>query len=325
MKIATFVIARLMPIWILAFAAWAVFSPELFSPLRAVSSFALGFVLLIMGLTLDLGRLKVLIQKPKAPLVGSAGKWVIAPLVSLLVAYLFFSSTQFFAGVVMAGIVPSGTSANLNSLIAKGDLALSITMSAMDTLIGPLITPALAKLFIGSSVHFAYLPFLWKMTKIVFLPLIIGIFIQYKVPKIQQYVKPAAPIFSSAALYIVVLGIASQASKPLLGHPAILPSLFLCVILQIILQMLLGYLFAKFLRYDEAECRSIVFEVGICNAALATVLANDTFGPLAGLAAMANMVCNLTLGSLLAAILASIPVRISLKKVMIKEIPYNKF
>lgn len=115
----------------------------------------------------------------------------------------------------------------------------------------------------------------------------------------------------------MVLGIASQASIPLLEHPAILPSLFICVILQIILQMLLGYLFARFLHYDETECRSIVFEVGICNAALATVLANDTFGPLAGLAAMANMVCNLTLGSLLAAILASIPVRASLKKVII--------
>lgn len=324
MKIATFVIARLMPIWIVVFASWAVFSPELFSPLSDLSSLALGFVLLIMGLTLDLDRLMVLIQKPKAPLVGSAGKWVIAPLVSLIVAYLFFSSTQFFAGVVMAGIVPSGTSANLNSLIAKGDLALSVTMSAVDTLIGPLVTPLLAKLFIGSSVHFDYFSFLWKMTKIVFLPLIVGIFIQYKIPKIQQQVKPAAPIFSSISLYIVVLGIASRASLPLLKHPAILPSLFLCVILQIILQMLLGFLFAKFFRYDAAECRSIVFEVGICNSALATVLANDTFGPLAGLAAMVNMVCNLTLGSLLAAILASIPIMTSLKKVTIKEVSYNK-
>ncbi|WHY94503.1 bile acid:sodium symporter family protein [Neobacillus cucumis] len=320
MKTATFVIARLMPLWIVAFAAWAIFSPELFSPLSGYTSLALSFVLLIMGLTLDLERLIVLIQKPKVPLVGSAGKWVIATVVSVIVGYLFFSSTQFFAGVVMAGIVPSGTSANLNTLIAKGDLALSVTMSAVDTLIGPLLTPALAKFFIGSSVHFDYFSFVWKMTKIVFLPLIVGIFIQYKFPKLQQHVKPAAPIFSSVALYIVVLGIASQASIPLLAHPAILPSLFLCVSLQIILQMMLGYFFAKVLRYDEAVCRSIVFEVGICNSALATVLANDAFGPLAGLAAMANMVCNLTLGSLLAAVLASIPFRTSLQKVTYHKI-----
>lgn len=195
MKTATFLIARLMSIWIVALAAWAVFSPGLFSPMNSVTGLALGFVLLIMGLTLDLERLIVLIQKPKAPLVGSFGKWVIAPLISLIVAYLFFSSTQFFAGVVMAGIVPSGTSGNLNSLIAKGDLPLSVTMSAVDTLIGPLVTPALAKFFIGSSVHFDYFSFVWKMTKIVFLPLIVGIFIQYKFPKIQQHGKAAAPIF----------------------------------------------------------------------------------------------------------------------------------
>ncbi|MFT9847151.1 bile acid:sodium symporter family protein [Aneurinibacillus sp. REN35] len=309
MRMATLVISRLMPLWIIVFATWGIFSPDLFAGWHLAASPALGFVLFIMGITLDRSRLGILLQNPRIPLLGSLGKWVIGPAVSVMIGLLFFGVSELFYGVVMAGIVPSGTSANLNSLIGRGDLALSVTMSAIDTMIGPLLTPLLAKWLIGTSVQFAYLPFLWKMIKIVFLPLLLGIVVQHFFPRSHEAIKPYASILSALSLYIVVIGIASNASSSLLEHAAILPALFFCVILQILLQMLGGYVYARWLRCSDAECRSMIFEVGICNTALATVLANDTFGPLAGLASMANMVCNLTLGSLLAVILASTPLR----------------
>lgn len=309
MKAATIIIARLMPLWIIVFAIWGIAMPHLFSGWDALTGPALGFVLFVMGLTLDRSRLGVLLKKPKIPLLGSFGKWVIGAVVSLVIGLLFFGVSELYYGIIMAGIVPSGTSANLNSLIGRGDLALSITMSAFDTLVGPLLTPFLAKLILGASVSFAYLPFLWKMMKIVFLPLMLGIAVQHYMPKAHVAVQRFAPILSALALYIVVLGITANASSSLLSHMYILPALFLCVGIQVFLQMALGYGYGKWIGASDAECRSMLFEVGICNSALATVLAHDTFGPLAGLAAMANMVCNLTFGSLAAVLFSFIPLR----------------
>ncbi|WLV24901.1 bile acid:sodium symporter family protein [Aciduricibacillus chroicocephali] len=309
MKIATIIIARLMPLWIVVFAMWGISEPDLFKGWNMATGPALGLVLFIMGLTLDRSRLGILLKKPKIPLLGSLGKWIIGAVVSIIIGLLFFGVSELFYGIIMAGIVPSGTSANLNALIGRGDLALSITMSAFDTLIGPLLTPLLAKVIIGTSVHFAYLPFLWKMTRIVFIPLIFGILLQNYYPKLNDFIKPYASIISALSLYVVVLGITAKSSSSLLAHTYVLPALFLCVVIQVVLQMLLGFGYAKWIGCTDAECRSMLFEVGICNSALATVLASDAFGSLAALASMANMVANLTLGSLAGVILSTIPLR----------------
>ncbi|CAG7654449.1 bile acid:sodium symporter family protein [Paenibacillus allorhizosphaerae] len=311
MRIATIIISRFMPVWIVVFAAAGVFYSERFESWSIATGPALGLVLFLMGLTMDRSRLGVLLKHPKMPLLGSLGKWLIGAAVSVAVGLLFFGFSEFYYGIVMAGIVPSGTSANLNALIGRGDLALSIAMSAFDTLIGPLLTPVLAKWLIGSAVHFEYWSFLWKMMKIVFVPLLSGIVLQRFFPQSGQAVKPYASILSALSLYVVVLGIAANGSGPLLEHASVLPKLFAAVSLQIVLQMVLGYGYAVWIGCGDAECRSMLFEVGICNTALSTVLANDAFGPLAGLASMANMVCNLTLGSLAAVILSSTPLRSS--------------
>ncbi len=309
MKHTTFFVARLMPLWIVFFSIWGIYEPRLFSSWSHATGPALGFVLFMIGLTLDRSRLSLLIKKPQTPLLGSLGKWIIAPLVSLGIGLIFFGTSKIFYGVLMAGIVPSGTSANLNAFIARGDLALSVTMSAVDTIVGPLFTPILAKWLLGSSVHIGDLFFLWKMLRIVFFPLMSGILIQHFFPRLSLKASAFSSILSALALYVVVLSIASGGSHALLSHAGMLPKLFLCVCLQILLQMGLGYYYARAMKWRDAECRSMLFEVGICNTALSTILANDAFGPLAGLASMANMVCNLTLGSLFAALLSMRPLR----------------
>lgn len=307
LRFVTFILARLMPIWIVFFALWGIYNPGIFKDWNTATSPALGFVLFIMGVTIDRKRLSNLVKHPNKPLLGSLGKWVIGPFISFFIGFLFFGFSELFYGIMMAGIVPSGTSANLNSLIGKGDLNLSVTMSAVDTLVGPLLTPILAKFFLGSNIHFDYFSFLLKMIEIVFLPLIFGVVFQSIIPTCNRIIKPYASIICALCLYVVVIGVSSNASHLLLENTSILGTLFLCVCLQIILQMSLGYIYAKFIRLSESECRSILFEVGICNTALATVLANVTFGPLAALASMANMISNLTIGSFVAFVLGSIP------------------
>lgn len=303
-----FIAARLMPAWILVFAAVAMRWSSAFTPWSHATAPALGFVLFIMGLILDLDRLRVLVRTPWQVLTGSLGKWMIASGVAVVLGYLFFGRhSPLTDGLIMAGVVPSGTSANLNAMVARGDLPLSIAMSAVDTFVGPLVTPALSTGFAGSGVHMAYWPFVWKMALIVFFPLAAGIVLQMAIPVLRRAVQPIGSILSALALYVVVLGVVAPASGPLLEHVSLLLPVVAAVVLQILLQMGLGYLYARAVRFDIPARRSMIFEVGICNTALAAVLATQAFGPMAGVVAMANMVCNLTLGSLAAVWLGSRP------------------
>ncbi len=304
LRMMTFTVSRLMPVWILVCAATAFRFHALFSGLESFVGLGIGFVMFLMGTTLEVSRLVTLLKKPWPVVLGSMGKWVFAPVIGVMVATLFLGAqTETAAGIMMAGIVPSGSSANLNSLIGGGDVAYSVTMSAMDTLIGPLLTPLLAKLFVGTDVHIAYFPFLWKMLQLVFLPLMFGVLIQSIVPRVKTDVTPIAPILSALALYGIVLVIVSGASNVLVHNIRTLPFIGCAVTLQVGGQMMVGYLYGRVLRLEERSRRSLVFQVGISNSALAAVLSNEIFGSLAAVAAIANMVCNLTMGSLLAAFL----------------------
>ncbi|KLU60590.1 sodium bile acid symporter family protein [Peptococcaceae bacterium CEB3] len=303
-RIMVFVVSRLMPVWILVFAAVAFRFSSFFSGLGSYVGLGLGSVMFFTGIALDLTRLVALLKKPLPVVFGSMGKWIFASALSVILASLFFGlHTPTAAGIVMAGIVPSGTSANLNSLIGGGDVAYSITMSALDTVIGPILTPLLAKLFLRTYVHIAYFTFVWKMLRLVFLPLVSGVLIQTVLPRVKKLLMPVTPIISALALYGVVLGIVSGASDVLVHSAGALPLIGFAVTLQVGTQMMIGYLYGRALRLGESSCRSLVFEIGISNSALAAVLSNEVYGSLAAVAAIANMVCNLTMGGLLAALL----------------------
>ncbi len=308
MRLLNIVVAKLMPLWILVVSLIAYHWSSAFSGWSHISDYALGFVLFIMGITLERKRLTKYIRNPKIPLLGSLGHWIIAPGVSVVLAWLFFGlHTQLANGVIMNGTVPSGSSSNLNTLVANGDLSLSVGMAGIDTLIAPLITPALSKLFAGQSVHLAYVPFVLKTARIVFLPLISGILIQIIMPHIHTLVRQVSSLLSALALYVVVIGIVAPASLSVSEHVGVLLPVLACVILQIILQLSIGGLYARLLKFKPAAVRSELFEVGICNTALAAVLATDAFGALAGVACMINVVCCLVIGSLVAVYMSKLP------------------
>ncbi len=260
----------------------------------------------MMGVTMDLGQLKHFLKKPALPLIGIAGKWTVLFGMSFLLAKFFFAhNAQLAGGVILTGAVPSGTSANLFSLIGGGNVALSVTMSALDTLAGPALTPVLAHWAIGPFVQFSLWPFVWQMIRVVFIPLITGGLFQLFGRRLSKGLKKVTPALSALALYIVVLGVVSKASSAFLVNKQILIPLILEVVLQVSIPMLAGYWYAKLWRMDEASCRSVLFEVGIPNAALAAVLAAANIGALAGLVAVLNMIGNLTFGAVAASLLLS--------------------
>lgn len=295
------ILTKFLALWIVCSALLAYHFPEQFAFLQDWTSPALAFILFSMGLTLSRESLKRVIIQPRNALLGVLGKWTLTLGVSLFLAFLFFGDQpDLMAGVILSGAVPSGTSANLYTFMAGGTLALSIMMSAIDTLVGPFFTPLIMKVSVGSIVPVSFLPLFLQMVYVVLLPIALGLAVQWKWESKLAHIRQVIPVLSAFALIIVDLAVVSSAQKSLEQNLDILPWLFLCVFFQITIPMVLGYFFGASLQMPEADRRSIVYEFGICNTALAALLAMDHISPIAAVPAVANMITNTSTGALIA-------------------------
>ncbi|UFJ40875.1 bile acid:sodium symporter family protein [Brevibacillus humidisoli] len=297
----TMIATKLLPFWIICASILAYQQPHVFSFLHSWTAPSLAFILFTMGLTLSRESLRRVITRPKVALLGVGGKWTVTLGISVLLAVLFFpDNPALLAGVVLAGAVPSGTTANLYTYMAGGALALSITMSAIDTLIGPFLTPIIMEKTVGSVVPVQFFPVFMQMVYVVLLPIALGLLVQWKWEKHLTQVRQVIPLLSTVAVLIINLAVVSGAQAMLQTYLSLLPLLFLCVFLQVTLPMLFGYLFGAGLRAEEAERRALSYEFGICNTALAALLAMHHISPIAAVPAVANMITNTSVGALIA-------------------------
>ncbi|GGA18821.1 bile acid:sodium symporter family protein [Psychrobacillus lasiicapitis] len=300
-RIATHIISKYMPAWIVVLSFIAYFLPNLFIPIRNLTGLGLGTIFLLMGLSLSTEKLLLVIKNPKHALIGVLLKWSIMVAISICVAYLFFgNNAELATGIILAGTVPSGTSANVYTFIAGGEAALSITMATMDTVISPILTPTLVQFFAGKLIPIAFWPLFLNIIYIVFIPLFLGLYIQWKFGEKIEKVKPYTPVLSQLALFIVVLSVVSSAQSSLQANLSILPLIFVAVFFQVSIPMCAGYLLAKWWKVPEQNARAILFHTGICNTALAATLAMEHVSSLAAVPAVANMVVNLTIGAIVA-------------------------
>ncbi|MCM3568501.1 bile acid:sodium symporter family protein [Neobacillus mesonae] len=304
MKVFEFVmkiVSKYLPIWIVFMSIIAYLFPGAFISIRHLTGPGLGMIFLLMGMSLSTESILSVLRAPKYTIIGGVLKWTITVGITVCIAYLFFQGKPELAtGVILAGTVPSGTSANLYSFIAGGEVALSITLASVDTVISPVLTPTLVKLFAGQLINVEFLPLFLNIIYIVFIPLFLGLFLQWKWPRKVEYVKPYTSFLSTMALFIVVLSVVSSAQASLQQQLDQLPLVFAAVFLQVAIPMFAGYGFARFLKVPEVNCRSILFHVGICNTALSSTLAMEHISSVAAVPAVANMVVNLTLGALVA-------------------------
>lgn len=294
-------VSRFLPLWIILLSLIAYFFPDAFIPIQRLTGVGLGTIFFLMGLSLSTSALFTIIKSPKYALLGVLFKWTIMVTVTIVIAYLFFADdAELATGVILAGTVPSGTSANIYSFIAGGEVALSITMATMDTFISPILTPTLIQVFAGKLIPIAFWPLFINIIYIVFIPLLIGLFLQWKWAKGIEKVKPYTAVLSQLALFIVVLSVISSAQYSLQANLSILPIIFLAVFFQVTIPMLAGYFISKWLKISEENSRAILFHTGICNTALAATLAMEHVSSLAAVPAVANMVVNLTVGAIVA-------------------------
>ena len=234
----------------------------------------LGIVMFGMGMTLKLSDFKVVFTKPKAVITGILSQFIIMPLLAWLLCTVFQLPTELAVGVILVGCCPCGTSSNVMTYLSKGDVALSVGMTACTTILAPIVTPAIVLLLAGQSVDVSYVSMLMSIVQVVLVPIILGFIINAIAPKIADVFGKVLPLISVIAISLIIMAVVSANAAKLMTVGALI---IVVVILHNLCGYALGYLAGRALGLSRAQMRTLSIEVGMQNSGLATSLATVHF------------------------------------------------
>jgi len=268
-------ISKYMGVLVLAAAVLAFLFPSALQQIRPkVINYLLGVVMFGMGLTLNLQDFKIVFSRPKDVIIGCLAQFTIMPLLAWGLARAFQLDEALALGVVLVGCCPGGTASNVITYLAKGDLALSVGMTGVSTLLAPLLTPLLTWALAGKSVNVDVVGMLLSIVWVVILPIAVGLIVKWLWPKFTEQATDYLPAFSSVAItFIVAIVIAANANKLMAGGLIIM----LVVMLHNLCGLGFGYLIGRLLILSEPKKRAISIEVGMQNSGLASSLATIHF------------------------------------------------
>ncbi|NID13353.1 bile acid:sodium symporter family protein [Fibrivirga algicola] len=251
-----------------------------------------------MGTSMSARDFLGVVKMPKGVLIGVLSHFIIMPLLGFTLANISDFEPEIAAGIVLIGCSPNGMASNVISYLAKANLALSITITAISTTISPFVTPLLMKALAGAFVDIDMTHMMWDIIRMVILPIGAGLLFNRFLSGKAAWLDAAMPLVSMAgiAFIIVVITAAGRASLLTIG-----PALIGLVLVHNLCGYMLGYWSARLFRMSERDCRTIAIEVGMQNGGLASGIAKE-MGKMAtvGLApAIFGPVMNIT-GSMLA-------------------------
>jgi len=275
MKKLCLYISNYMGMLVLATAMIALAFPNAFLLLRpTLINYLLGVVMFGMGLTLNLHDFRIVFSRPKDVIIGCLAQFTIMPLLAWALAWVFRLDEALALGVVLVGCCPGGTASNVITYLAKGDLALSVGMTGVSTLLAPLLTPLLTWALAGKSIHVDVASMILSILWVVILPIIVGLLVKWLWPKFTEEATDYLPAFSTIAIALIVaIVISANADKLLAGGLIIV----LVVVLHNICGLGLGYLIGHLLGLASQKKRAISIEVGMQNSGLASSLAATHF------------------------------------------------
>ena len=273
-KITNFV-SKYMALIVIAIAALALFAPGTVSFIKTkYVNTLLGIVMFGMGLTLKPSDFKVVFSRPKDVIIGCLAQFTIMPLLAWLLSIVFQLPAELAIGVILVGTCPGGTSSNVMTYLSKGDVALSVGMTAVSTILAPFLTPLLTYVFAGAKVEVNILSMFLSIIKVVILPIVGGFLINHFFKKFTESVVEILPLISTTAIVAIVAAVVSANSAKILTSGLLIVAV---VILHNVCGYSLGYLIGKVLKLDTTKCRAISIEVGMQNSGLATSLAAAHF------------------------------------------------
>ena len=291
------VITRLFPLLAIMSAVIAYIFPQFFSPLADLIVPLLTLIMFAMGMTLTLENFKQILIRPQGIMLGTGLQFVLMPFFAFTLVHVFPISAELATGLILVGCCPGGTASNVVCFLTKGNLALSISLTMVSTLLSLVATPFLTWLYIGQAIEVPITDMMLSILQMVIVPVLAGLLINTWLGARLGRVSPLFPAISVLAIVLIIGIVVALNSNNLVTISGL-------VIVAVILHNLFGigstYGLCKLLRLDESTCRTIAIEVGMQNSGLGVALATQFYSAATALpGAIFSLWHNLS-GSLLA-------------------------
>jgi len=296
----------LFPVLILLGGLCGMLMPQAFLGLSSWINPLLMVIMFCMGLTLTMPDFALVFKNPLPVLGGVAAQFIIMPSMGWLVATMLQLEPALAAGLILVGCAPGGTASNVVSYLARGNVALSVAMTSVSTLLAPLLTPALALWLAGQYMPVDAGSMAISVVQIVLIPVVLGIFLRMLFNRFVDKVSGALPWLSVLAITFVVTVIVAGSAQTIVTAGLLV---LVAVVLHNALGLALGYAIGILLRVPEDSRRTIAIEVGMQNSGLAGGLAKQYFSPEAALPGAVFSVWHNLSGALIAAYWRRKPVK----------------
>ena len=267
---------------IIIFSVLAFFWRDGFAWTTNYTSMFLGIAMFGMGLTIKMGDFQVVFSRPKEILIGCLAQYTVMPFLAWILAVVLKLPEDLALGVIMVGCCPGGTASNVITYIAGGDVALSVGMTIVSTLVAPLATPSLAYVLAGAWVEVSFIAMVLSVVKVILVPVLLGILIRSILGKQIQKISELLPLISVVLIVMIISGIVAVNADKIISCGMLVLGV---VILHNLCGMGIGLAAAKLLKVPYDKVTAIAIEVGMQNSGLAISLATANFAanPLATL------------------------------------------
>lgn len=250
----------------------------------------LTITLLVMGVQITAADWKAIFRHPKIISAAVVLRWVFMPMFAYFLAYGFLvklvnpqAATALAVGMVIVGTTPTGSASNTMTLISQGDLALSVSVTSVNTLLAPFLQPLLIKLFVGRATHVNSIGIFTDLVEAVLIPVLIGTLVGSRYPEQVKRLKPLLGAISVICLGLMMVSTVSKGTGTLLKQVWVLPVVAVAVVLHALAGLTIGYYLPKWVGFSAKQRVASSFEVGLGNAALGVFVALNHFSPLAAI------------------------------------------
>lgn len=295
-KICSLLVSNMAVLVILA-GVFGVFFPETLTWAKPYIGWMLGVVMFGMGMTLTVDDFKAVFSRPLDVAIGVIAQFAIMPLAAYFLVWVFQLPPDLAIGVILLGTCPGGTASNVIAYLARGDVALSVSISMATTILAPFVTPALTLLLADARIEVSAAAMMISIAEMVLLPILLGVAAHHYFERSVNRVLPAMPVISVLMIVLLVAVVVSLSGPSLM---TIGPVMAVIVVLHNLFGLTLGYGLAHLCGMNSKKARTVAIEVGIQNSGMAASLSVMYFTPAAAIPAAIFSVWHNISGSLFA-------------------------
>ena len=241
-------------------------------------NYLLMLIMFGMGMTLKPEAFLFVFKRPLDILTGTLAQFIIMPLLAFAISKGLKLEAALAAGMILVGACPGGTASNVITYLAKGDVALSVAMTSVNTLLAPLLTPFITYMLLKTTVSVDVCAMFFSIIKVVIVPVALGLMLNNFFEKACEKMTGFLPVFSIVCITLTVASVISHNALEIRRTGALI---LIAVMAHNLLGFLIGYLLGLLLKMAPEKKRTLAIEVGMQNSGLAVSLAKTAFPDLA--------------------------------------------